>query len=68
MSPALYLAVSNYTILCNYDQHLRTRKLRPFRTHHGRSAAAPLHGGCTSTDPTVALALQKRCRTAARER
>ena len=35
---------------------------------HGRSAAPNLHGGCTSTDPSVAVALQKRCRTAARGR
>ena len=41
---------------------------RPFRTHHGTSAAAPLHGGCTSTDRAMALGLQNRCRIAARER
>ncbi len=46
MSPALYLAVPNYTILCNHDQYLRTRKRLPFapitadRLQHLCTAAA----------------------------
>jgi len=46
MSPALYLAVSNYTILCNHDQYLSTRKSLRFapttadRLQHLCTAAA----------------------------